>query len=137
VDCQASAFPFRGGCGSEVSPYIVTTKKPAVQTHVEGMTETHGHRLDRRAVATLDEAKDAVIDAAPEDSIGKPAEVALLAAEIAHLPEQGGTVSLPDGTVSEVEHASWDDLVGPNGWNAHSTVDDVVAAFNEAQGGPR
>jgi hypothetical protein len=96
-------------------PYIITTGYHALTQWIE---------TDRRAVATLDEASEIVIAAFESQFSG--------IVNVSGIDESGGTIGpLPDGTVIEVEHASWDDLVGPGGWNAHSTEAEVIAAFNE------
>lgn len=88
----------------------------------------------RRAVATLDEARTAAAEHASA-AYGDAEITEHLDAGTAalNLPEAGGTIGpLPDGTVIEVRHASWDDLVGPGAWDAHTTEAEVIDAYNEA-----
>lgn len=84
-------------------PFIVTTM---LRGGRDGFQANH-EVVSRRAVATLDEARSACVDALPED-IGLPREVAMLAAQIRGLAASGGKVGpLPDGTVIEVRSHAW------------------------------
>jgi hypothetical protein len=88
-----------------VSPYIVTTKRRGYM----GLGLVRSPRVvSRRAVATLEEANEAV-HRIVHDLPGKWQITTL--AKCTPLPDSGGTVGpLPDGTVIEVEQISWDDL---------------------------
>jgi hypothetical protein len=83
-------------------PYIITTL--AQCEHPDGSPPEHGRRIQsRRAVATLEEARQHARNEA--DATVREDEFAPKAAwdAIAALPEAGGTVGpLPDGTVIEV-----------------------------------
>jgi hypothetical protein len=56
--------------------------------------------VSRRAVATLEEARRGLLKT--DDS---------LYATAMSLPESGGTITLPDGTVIEVRRVMWADLI--------------------------
>jgi hypothetical protein len=87
-------------------PYIVTTKRQ--DQHFAEVAEYES----RRAVATLEEARQAAWRAHP--LFGTTNGYAMMKArdEITlAFPDSGGTVGpLPDGTVIEVKPISWDDL---------------------------
>jgi hypothetical protein len=90
-------------------PYIITTRL------VEGDPEAprSADVTDRRAVATLDEARGAAQEAV--DSAGpikSRHSWEAICGYIAHtMGEEGGTVGpLPDGTVIAVERTGWDRL---------------------------
>jgi hypothetical protein len=90
-------------------PYIVTTKRPAKVDHDEERAERE--HVSRRAVATLEEARDFIYSLCAETDVDDER----IADDIDRLPESGGTVGpLPDGTVIEVEQttreALWDAL---------------------------
>jgi hypothetical protein len=79
-------------------PYIVTTKRPAKVDHDEERAERE--HVSRRAVATLEEARDFIYSLCAETDVDDER----IADDIDRLPESGGTVGpLPDGTVIEVE----------------------------------
>jgi hypothetical protein len=84
-------------------PYIVTTKR-------RKMAVMFPPRMDvvyRRAVATLEEREvtPKLREMLPHEH---PARLIAIAAEIARMPESGGTIGpLPDGTVIEVEQTTW------------------------------
>jgi hypothetical protein len=79
-------------------PYIVTTKRPAKVDHDEERAERE--HVSRRAVATLEEARDFIYSLCAETDVDDER----IADDIDRLPESGGTVGpLPDGTVIEVK----------------------------------
>ena len=84
-------------------PYVITTitRRPL---HPDDTAPTDAESVSRRAVATLEEARD-VWDAALTalgDSTGNYDSTP------EDMPEPGGTVGpLPDGTVIEVEPVDW------------------------------
>lgn len=119
-------------------PYIITVKRrrPFTGTHATTPPD-EWHRVSRVAVATLDEQDTAraLLNWRPGDTL-TVRELQVIEG-IERLPAEGGTVGpLPDGTVIEVARATWDDLVGPDGWNAHTTEAEVVAAFNARERQP-
>jgi hypothetical protein len=99
-----------------MSPYIVTTRRP------------EGYAVSRRAVATLEEAREVVWEVLPAGSAW------------AGRAFTGGTVTLPDGTVIEVERTTWnalaDALNGPQFvWPASTEAAQraQIDAFNARQ----
>jgi hypothetical protein len=118
-------------------PYVVTTKRRRQGFKVCGMDV-----LSRRAVATLDEATEA-LDAHMK-SAGANGDWRLVA--ICKVSESGGTVGpLPDGTVIEVERVEWDYLrravgaVGRRGATNDPMMvvrsDQLIAAFSAREAG--
>ena len=100
--------------------YVITTKRPGRYDYDPPPIRVES----RRAVATLEEARRMAWRTAEFGTWSSDAVTETL-------PESGGTVGpLPDGTVIEVEPASWDDLVGPGGWNASTSEAEVVDAYN-------
>lgn len=89
-----------------MSPYIVTTSEP-----FDAAVHCTRPAFTRRAVATLDEAREVIRQIAwdrPPGQTPTPDDAMAIHA----LPESGGTVGpLPDGTVIEVEAATYDDLL--------------------------
>lgn len=83
-------------------PYIVTTKRHVPEWHRDHMLtlKAHDEILSRVAVATLEDARDRI-----EKTEGYAGNV------YDDLPESGGTITLPDGTVIEVEETTWIRLV--------------------------
>ena len=92
-------------------PYIITTIRPdtdygdvpedADPDVIAAMIEA---KDSRRAVATLEEAREAVSDALYEN--GAEPDSWRLAEQFDTMPESGGTIGpLPDGTMIEVERA--------------------------------
>jgi hypothetical protein len=84
-----------------MSPYVVTVKRP---DHLQGALRAEREVVSRCAVDTLEEAHDA----AREACLGVPGSVNAIVQAVRNvfaLPEAGGTVALPDGTVIEVEVA--------------------------------
>jgi hypothetical protein len=114
-------------------PFIVTTKRPCPAC-VHGPAGGGEHRpesVSRRAVATLEEVQVLVSDAI-YDAGQKTTRDALPAFEI---PESGGTVGpLPDGTVIEVEPVSKLYLGTAVPHDRHMTENELLAAYNAAQG---
>jgi hypothetical protein len=105
-------------------PYIVTTKQP----HGGGVVP---FILSRQAVATLEEARGVVAGLA---EAGRRGREDVLAA-IGSLPESGGTITLPDGTVIEVEPIGWRELVKVADlpaiyWMAFEHEKAILDAFN-------
>jgi hypothetical protein len=87
-----------------MSPYIVTTKRRGYM----GLGLVRSPRVvSRRAVATLEEARDFIYSLCAETDVDDER----IADDIDRLPESGGTVGpLPDGTVIEVEQVTWHEL---------------------------
>lgn len=81
-------------------PYIVTTKRHHAITADPGCDDLIA--VSRRAVATLEEAFNNVPPAV-RSTLG-------LLDKLLALPESGGTVRLPDGTVIEVDRLTWVEL---------------------------
>jgi hypothetical protein len=81
-----------------VSPYIVTTNRQAYSYSEDefGRATTSKPQMSRRGVETLNEAKAHALQAAGTDH-----HIAFRS--INNLTEQGGTITLPDGTVIEIE----------------------------------
>jgi hypothetical protein len=107
-------------------PFIITTTRhlPSMESH-----DTMEY-VERRAVATLEEARTLASDAVYDAGL----KTVVDAEQAFTIPVSGGSVGpLPDGTVIEVEHASWDDLVGADGWGVSTTEAEVIAAYNDAQ----
>lgn len=107
-------------------PYIVTV---TTAERVRPDSPLREGIQTRRAVATLDEAREACIDA------GHPRGM-----DGWKLPESGGTVGpLPDGTTIEVRETDAAELGTALGMSSHEvlsrTDDELVAAFNAAQEG--
>lgn len=85
------------------SPYIVTTKQPdLVSAQVRNMRG--GLVLSRLAVATLGEAKRSV------RSVISHHDDETIDLGDALVQFGGGSITLPDGTVIEVEQTTWDQL---------------------------
>jgi hypothetical protein len=108
-------------------PYVITTEE-----------RYHGGPQHRRAVATLEEAREWVYRSLDRD----PLPVAGRLGMAMGLPESGGTLGpLPDGTVIEVEPVTWHDLIAdghfttvPSPVDSASNAAEIVAAYNAAQG---
>lgn len=122
-------------------PYVVT---------VRCVSEPHDGRparklaqvraTSRHAVATLDEARELCIDAIA-DAFDPEREDELLAKgwngpayvrRIRNLPESGGMITLPDGTVIEVEPVSRRQLAGEAGfpYDYFHTTANLIAEYN-------
>ena len=101
----------------ESDPYVITTKRETGDDPYE-----HEPLVSRRAVATLEEARDLVWESARSSTFdphdwNKP---------INEIPDTGGTVGpLPGGTVIEVESVTWEAIAG------------VSALSNDLPGRPR
>lgn len=105
-------------------PHIITTIDP------RRAGAGHGHResgfLSRQPVATLEEAT--LLEVLPDVDLA-------FIADVLCLPPQGGSVSLPDGTVIEVERVEWSAIAqreGPNG--ERRTDEEMLATYRETQG---
>ncbi len=101
-------------------PYIVTTTRPTFPG------EFDDYFPSRRAVATLDEARDSA-----RDEVTSIPNWPRAAFEMAcDLPECGGTISigpLPDGTTIAVEKVGWAELAD------QGTGKRIIDAFNARQ----
>lgn len=122
-------------------PYIITTTTPTYSTSVRG-TRQHGAQQTRRAVATLEEARDYVGELFNGPWWTGDVDLGQKCYDAGHaLPEQGGMVGpLPEGTLIEVEPVAtnWligccDDLGVELGEDA--TTAEIIAAYNAAQDG--
>jgi len=85
-------------------PYIVTILNTTV--HGEPMEDQSAADVDgaiRTAVATLDEARDRVIEEISPLGLATIENV---------ITAEGGTISLPGGTVIEVQAVSWNWVIG-------------------------
>jgi hypothetical protein len=104
----------KGTSGAVVGAYIITTTD-----HNWPCGCDHGTRLvDRRAVATLDEARAVAFCVMPGG-----------VAEALALPESGGTIGpLPDGTVIEVAPMVWRGAPA----SSPAEVAAIVDAYNAA-----
>lgn len=108
-------------------PYIITT------TTDNGTRGPQRFGVTRRAVATLDEARDAVHQSITADRRSAPFLEA-----VAALDDSGGTVGpLPDGTTFEVGRVEWDTLradLTAEQRDRGLTGAETIAAYNAAQG---
>ena len=139
-------------------PFIVTTKRPLsctcwgrVEAEMCRACRKGGKDVSRRAVATLEEARQIVLDFLEFDIAAEQVDADMMDAQYRYaeaLPESGGTVGpLPDGTVIEVERVSWHDLThhAPNvgrfwlpatgGDEASRTA--ILDAFNAREAGAK
>lgn len=118
-------------------PYIVTTTTPVEVADFNDPLPVESHV----AVATLDEARDAAIEAT--GGAFSVAEHNAILAAVAAFTAEGGTVGpLPDGTTIAVEPAGWDRLRDESGWRRAAVVafnadnrHEVCAAWNREHGG--
>jgi hypothetical protein len=125
-------------------PYVLTTKQSDERTGPSG-EPSRVEFVSRRAVATLEDAQDAVVQEL-HDLLDEPTHDQERAANT--LPASGGTVGpLPDGTIIEVERMLWSSLADEVGaelrWDPPTQDDDylhaaqreeletVLAAWNE------
>lgn len=118
-------------------PYIITTKpRPRLKWHGSCVPGVES----RRAVATLEEAQDAV----PEMMHGRHnldvAAIASTAHALISLPDSGGTIGpLPDGTEIEVSPATWHDLIDAIGGGIPQLPEtpeeraEIIDAYNAVQ----
>jgi hypothetical protein len=106
-------------------PYLITTKN-----RLDHRADVEALLRGRRAVATLEEARiEAAVLLRSHGEEGKAQGVEMW------LPESGGTVTLPDGTVIEVEAKSWADIAEAvkflgRGYVTESEWPEVLDAFN-------
>jgi hypothetical protein len=129
-------------------PYIITTTQPCVCTeaddpndHRKDCPHWYGHDgVSRRAVATLDEAREAAFEAmatVPRYWLNDAVQVG---DAIRAVLDQGGTVGpLPDGTVIEVERVDWGVIAGRDWLPKVPPISDrvtrkILDAYNAAQG---
>lgn len=141
-------------------PYIVTTKRqdeddrncdcfiPALEgagQHSPGCACFKPRVASRVAVATLEEAREWARDyvlgvnqwtglrGSTLHPDARQVEWLRLEREIRDLPESGGTITLPDGTVIKVEQTTWYALVA--GWGEHwqREADRATGGDTEAQ----
>jgi hypothetical protein len=131
-------------------PYIVTTKRKCdscwdgrpkwagtMPAPPCGACGGSGESVSRRAVATLEEAQDHIYSVCAEGETDDE----IIADEIDRMPEQGGTITLPDGTVIEVEQTMWADLIAEaagasgvtEGMDAAETQQRILDAYNARQ----
>lgn len=115
-------------------PYIVTTNQTE---ECEGGTALFLKPVSRRAVATLDEAKE-IVWAAMADVPRYALDMASRLSVTTHrLTEQGGSIGpLPDGTVIEVEVLAGTRLEREKirlGLSPRATDEEFAAAYNAAQ----
>ncbi len=116
-------------------PYIITTTTPG-----DGMERSPNRfgRTTRRAEPTLDKARAEAADLATFHGRGDSYSIDEAYAQIARLPESGGTVGpLPDGTTITVERVTEADLrsaLPDDSWGAQAAdLANVIDAFNAAQ----
>lgn len=96
-------------------PYVIETTTPPCGAQFRRCQDPEHATVTSYAVATLDEAREAVQDIAAEVTSSHPyaldAEPTWPERDALAIPEHGGTVGpLPDGTVIEVRQVSWDEL---------------------------
>jgi hypothetical protein len=109
-------------------PYIVTTRRPDRSYDHEVLGEDRGG-VSRHAVATLEEAQDHIYSVCAEGETDDE----IIADEIDRMPEQGGTITLPDGTVIEVEQTRWIDLIHASTATTDSSDQAILDAYNARQ----
>jgi hypothetical protein len=85
-----------------VSPYIVTTKRPPKPPSRTSHTVHGAH--SRRAVATLEEARQAVLLSIHDHAVWSEWE------EYVNTLSAGTIGPFPDGTIVQVERVDWPDL---------------------------
>jgi hypothetical protein len=94
--------------------------------------------VSHRAVATLEEAKDYIWDLMHTNAAKRSLSVVRM--RWAALPESGGTVTLPDGTVIEVKPTAIETLATAMRWSSQEIIDhtddQILAAFNAQASGP-
>lgn len=112
-------------------PYTITTHRPG--KHERPIED--GDRYSRRAVATLEDAREHLRCELPGAYEWiTDGDYADMMADIVALPESGGTVGpLPDGTVIEVAQVSW--LALGAGLKVENPTDQkILDAYNAAKG---
>lgn len=127
-------------------PYIITITNPREIARIQGYYDREPRRFGKvgtwdeplervkagtsRAVATLDirERRDLI---EPDVLHNWPSALRI----IGDIPESGGTIMLPDGTVIEVEPCDRFYLLRALGRDEHSSVttDEIIDAYNAAQ----
>lgn len=110
-----------------MSPYIVTTKRRAhPEPRPEGAVML---TVSRVAVATLNDAAR-LADIERLNRVDTVPEFRAVLVQIKALPESGGTITLTDGTVIEVEQTTWAHL-----WSYTALVPDthVLAERGDAK----
>lgn len=108
-------------------PYLVTTKQ--LERVAGGPPLRPAPILARRAVATLDEARDWIAD--QHSTLGPFPPRA-----VADLSERGGKVGpLTDGTVIEVQRVGWAEVRALGGLSPQQsfTQEEVLEAYNARQ----
>lgn len=107
-------------------PYVITTRQPWY--HADG--EFAGDTIDRRAVATLEEAHAAIRNFCDETF----AYYGRYHADANAIPEAGGTVGpLPDGTIIEVAPFDRARLLTVTSGDIRQTDAELCNAFNARQ----
>lgn len=120
-------------------PYVITTRNTDPRQRMA--VEPNGRWTDvtsRRAVATLDEAREAARETIYRQEMSGRAndpQFVKVAREFHRIDDEGGTVGpLPDGTVIEVEWVTLAAMAGSPVANynpAHTA--EIIDAFNAAQ----
>jgi hypothetical protein len=111
-----------------VSPYIVTTKRPTEPDAI--VRPERIASVSRRAVATLEEARRYALTVADEHE-GEMWSPAMLAA-VYEFGGEGTVGPLPDGTVIEVEQATWRML-----WEQSGLPGTAMTTLRDAERGDR
>ena len=87
-------------------PYVITTIDPPV-----GIEAPSGRITARTAVATLEQARQAVLETVVGDRDHE--DIRNVDVHAAHtLDESGGTIDLPDGTMIEMHSVCWNWIIG-------------------------
>jgi 16S rRNA G527 N7-methylase RsmG len=87
-------------------PYIITTTTASARS-IDSQRDV-GYIVTRRAVATLEKAREAVASSVRANN---PYAFAKIVAAKNAVTESGGTITLPDGTVIEVAPTTWHDIL--------------------------
>jgi hypothetical protein len=107
------------------SPYIVTAYRNGPWPHTSHQRDV----LSRRAVATLEEAREQVADELRALTADQPSRVRHPLFDRAYdIGMSGDALQLPDGTVIEVKRVYWDTLVDGVGFGGNEGQ--IIAAFN-------
>jgi hypothetical protein len=111
-------------------PYVITTRHNRAETAPLTFPS-------RRAVATLEERRAALIDLLEthKPRINSASTFRALVDCVIDLPESGGTITLPDGTEIKVEPCPYSSLAGFAGLTIDSMPTDaqIIDAYNAAQ----